>query len=169
MQRLLLMTCCWRCFRLHKLRKSTGLGGAAGWILMIALLAIWLLFLWSLWYSCSNDDNLSLLLWVRSFSYICYFMLNLEDHGDVGPHGWLLDTYVKMLFWYKDLSWKDCIDAAKNLKAWLLLYWCHNHWMTLEDTTTLICYICSPGKQSNISERSWTPSLPCKESDLVEI
>ena len=23
----------------------------------------------------------------RSFDYICYFMLNLEDHGDVGPHG----------------------------------------------------------------------------------
>ena len=57
----------------------------------------------------------------RSFAYICYFMLNLEDHGDVGPHGWLLDTYEKMLFWYENLSWKDCIDAAKNLKAWLLL------------------------------------------------
>ena len=23
----------------------------------------------------------------RSFAFICYFMLNLEDHGDVGPHG----------------------------------------------------------------------------------
>ena len=64
-------------------------------------------------------------------------MLNLEDHGDDGPHGWLLDTYLKMLFWYDNISWKDCIDATKNLKAWLLLYWCYNRWMTLEDTTTL--------------------------------
>ena len=108
------------------------------------------------------------LLWLRSFAYICYFMLHLEDHGDFGPHGWLLDTYLKMLFWYDNLFWKECIDAAKDLKAWLLMGLCYNHWMTLEDTTTLFCYICSPGKQSNISERSWTLSLPYKESDLVE-
>ena len=23
----------------------------------------------------------------RSFAYICYFMLNLEDLDDIGPHG----------------------------------------------------------------------------------
>ena len=45
--------------------------------------------------------------------------------------------------------WRCCSDMRislgkivlmmqkENLKAWLLLCWCYNHWMTLEDTTTL--------------------------------
>ena len=49
----------------------------------------------------------------------------------------MIDTYLKMFFWYDNFSWKDCIDAAKNLKAWLLMCLCYNRWMTLEDTTTL--------------------------------
>ena len=99
---------------------------------------------------CSHMDELEV-LWFRDknrscricyygwdlFSYIYYIMLNLRDHGDIGPHGWLLDTYLKMLFWYDNFSWKECIDAAKNLKAWLLMCLCYNRWMTLEDTTTL--------------------------------
>ena len=49
----------------------------------------------------------------------------------------MIDIYLKMLCWFDNLSWKDCIDAAKNLKAWLLMCLCYNHWMMLEDTTTL--------------------------------
>ena len=44
---------------------------------------------------------------------------------------------LKMLFWYDNLSWKECIDAAQNMKTWLLMRLCYHHWMTLEDTTTL--------------------------------
>ena len=35
------------------------------------------------------------------------------------------------------LVWKECIDAAKNLKTWILMCLCYHHWMTLEDTNTL--------------------------------
>ena len=71
------------------------------------LISIFCAHTWMSWMSFDSEIRMimhSWLLWLRSSAYIGYFMLNLEYHGDVGPHGWLLDTYLKMLFWYDNLS-----------------------------------------------------------------
>ena len=52
-------------FRLHKLRRSTGSGGAAE----------------------IRIEHVEFVTMVEIFSYIGYFMLNLKDNGDIGPHG----------------------------------------------------------------------------------
>ena len=81
-------------------------------------------------------------VWFRNKSCrFCYYGWDLLPTYVTSWSWWYWTTwmiaYLKMLLWYDNLSWKDCIDAAKNLKALLLLCWCYNHWMTLEDTTTL--------------------------------
>ena len=52
-----------------------------------------------------------------------------------------------MISWYILSIEEDCsgmiipleeyVDAAKSLKAWLLMCLCYNYWMTLENTVTL--------------------------------
>ena len=42
-----------------------------------------------------------------------------------------IDDCLK-LFWYDNSSWEEYVDAAKSLKAWLLMCLCYNCWMTLE-------------------------------------
>ena len=70
-----------------------------------------------------------------------------------------------MLFWYDNLSWKDCIDAAKNLKAWLLMCLCYNRWMTLEDTTTLF-YLSVVQGSSQISQKEAEHCLFLTENQI---
>ena len=58
------------------------------------LISIFCTHTWMSWMSFDSEINHAEFVTrvERSFAFICYFMLNLEDHGDVGPHGWLLDT-----------------------------------------------------------------------------
>ena len=95
---------------------------------------------------CSHMDELDI-VWFRSCRVCCYswdllptyvtschilkIMVILDHMNDCLTHIWRCCSGMIISFW------KECFDAAKDLKAWLLIGLCYNHWMTLEDTTTL--------------------------------